>query len=225
MSPLTLLALALAPGIAIVVYIYLKDRHEKEPIGLLVWAFFLGVGSTVLAIVLETMAENFGFQQGGSSLNNFIFAFGIIGFSEELSKLLCVLLFLFPHKEFNEPFDGIVYSVLVSMGFASLENILYVMEGGSGTAIVRMFSAVPAHATFGIIMGYYIGKAKFEHQHKWRFILIGLVGAVIFHGAYDFFLFNQNNTGIVGGAVVSLFVAIYLSRKAIALHLDRSPFR
>ncbi len=224
MSPLTLLALACAPGLALIVYVYLKDEYDREPILLLIWAFVLGVFSTVPAILLESAATGLGFSESSSALMNFFFAFGIVGFSEEVSKLLMILVFIYRNKNFDEPFDGIVYAVMVSMGFATLENILYVWEGGVHVAMVRMFTAVPAHATFAVIMGYYIGIAKFHPREKWRYIFMGLGGAIIFHGAYDFFLFNQINTGIVGGAMLSLVVAIYLSRQAMKLHLARSPF-
>jgi RsiW-degrading membrane proteinase PrsW (M82 family) len=70
---------------------------------------------------------------------------------------------LYNNKNFNEPFDGIVYAVIVSMGFATIENIIYVFQYGFATGILRLFTAVPAHAAFGILMGYFLGKAKFTH--------------------------------------------------------------
>ena len=128
------------------------------------------------------------------------------------------------NKEFNEPFDGIVYAVMVSMGFAATENIFYVLEGGYQTALLRAFTAVPAHATFGILMGYYMGKAKFSNN-KIVLNLTGLLLAIIFHGAYDFFLFIEFIPGIWVGAFVSLFIGIFLSRKAIKRHQNNSHFK
>lgn len=127
-------------------------------------------------------------------------------------------------EAFNEPFDGIVYSVMVSMGFAATENIFYVLEGGYQTALVRAFTAVPAHATFGILMGYYMGKAKFSNN-RIMLNLTGLCLAILFHGAYDFFLFIDFVPGIWIGAFVSLIIGIYLSRKAIKRLQDNSNFR
>jgi RsiW-degrading membrane proteinase PrsW (M82 family) len=83
-----------------------------------------------------------------------------VALSEELSKFLVVRYFCYPQKRFDEPLDGIVYSVMVSMGFATIENVNYVFTHGYSTAFVRMFLSVPAHATFGVVMGYFIGKAK-----------------------------------------------------------------
>jgi len=113
---------------------------------------------------------------------------------------------------------------MVSMGFAFVENIFYVLEGGITVALLRAFTAVPAHATFGIIMGYFIGKAKFDNKpFKWN--LIGLSVAILFHGAYDFFLFINFIPGISIGAFVSLIIGIVLSRKAIKLHQKNSNFK
>jgi len=98
------------------------------------------------------------------------------------------------------------------------------LEGGYQTALLRAFTAVPAHATFGILMGYYMGKAKFS-KNKIALNLTGLLLAVIFHGAYDFFLFIDFVPGIWVGAFVSLFIGIILSRKAINRHQNNSQFK
>ena len=127
-------------------------------------------------------------------------------------------------KAFNEPFDGIVYAVMVSMGFAATENIVYVFESGFETALLRAITAIPAHATFGILMGYFMGKAKFSNN-KIVLNLTGLLLAVIFHGAYDFFLFIDFIPGIWIGAFVSLFIGILLSKKAIKQHQESSHFK
>jgi RsiW-degrading membrane proteinase PrsW (M82 family) len=154
----------------------------------------------------------------------YIQAFAVVALSEEFSKYIIVKYFAQPKKEFNEPFDGITYAVMVSMGFACTENILYVLEGGYETAVLRAFTAVPAHATFGILMGYYMGKAKFSNS-RFKLNMAGLLLAVCFHGAYDFFLFIGFIPGISIGAFLSLIVGIILSRKAIKKHQERSKFK
>lgn len=113
---------------------------------------------------------------------------------------------------------------MVSMGFAATENIMYVIEGGYHVAVLRAFTAVPAHATFGILMGYFMGKAKFA-KHPSKYNLLGLFLAVLFHGAYDFFLFVDFLPGVWVGAFVSLFLGIYLSGKAIKAHQKNSFFK
>lgn len=223
---MTLVLLALAPIAVIILFIYLKDKYEKEPKKLLLIAFILGA---IVSILITTLLYVFfeytvPLTNAKSVLQQFVQAFLVVGFTEELSKYLIVLLFAQRLKEFNEPFDGIVYSVMVSMGFAATENLMYVLESGVNTALLRAFTAVPAHATFGILMGFFMGKAKFSNQ-RMRLNITGLILAIIFHGAYDFFLFIQFIPGIWVGAFISLFIGILLSRKAIIKHQNNSYFK
>lgn len=203
----------------------MKDKYEKEPMRLLVISFLLGA---IVSIIITTLLYSvfnvyIPLLDKLSVWEQFKQAFFVVGFSEELSKYLIVLLFAQPHKEFNEPFDGIVYAVMVSMGFAATENIMYVLQSGPATALVRAFTAIPAHATFGILMGYYMGKAKFA-PNKLYLNLLGLFFAILFHGAYDFFLFIDFVPGIWIGAFISLGIGIFLSTKAIKYHQKNSVF-
>jgi protease PrsW len=220
---LFLLALALAPGVAIGFYIYLSDKHEREPVGLLMLSFFFGILSVFITLLISRIIEYFFTIDTQSVSEQAVHAFLIVALVEEFSKFLFVRGILYNNANFNEPFDGIVYSVMVSMGFATFENILYVVEGGIGTALLRMFTAVPAHATFAILMGFYLGKAKFEHKKSY-YALYALGVATLFHGAYDYCLFISFVPGIVFGALASLVVGIWLSRKAIRIHQFASPF-
>jgi len=223
MSLLALLAIAMAPGVAIGVYIYLKDRHEKEPISLLIKSFFYGVFSIFVTLLISSIISQFVTINELDVSEQAVHAFIIVALVEEFSKFIFVRGILYRNKNFNEPFDGIVYAVIVSMGFATFENIFYVAEGGLSVALTRMFTAVPAHATFGILMGYFLGKAKFEHKKSYyAFHALGI--ATLFHGAYDYFLFISFVPGIWLGAIVSLVLGIYLSRKAIKIHQIASPF-
>jgi RsiW-degrading membrane proteinase PrsW (M82 family) len=218
-----LLALALAPGVAIALYIYLKDKHEREPLGLLLISFFYGVLSIFVTLLvswpLEIITIN---KQDAAEL--FADAFFKVALVEEFSKFIFIRFILFRNKNFNEPFDGIVYAAMVGMGFATLENIVYVYQYGMATGILRMFTAVPAHACFAVLMGYFIGLAKFNKQKNLYFTLLALISATVFHGLYDYFLFITFVPGIWIGAAMSLIVAIILSRKAIKIHQAASPF-
>jgi RsiW-degrading membrane proteinase PrsW (M82 family) len=113
---------------------------------------------------------------------------------------------------------------MVSMGFATIENIFYVLEGGAQLAIMRAITAVPAHATFAIIMGYFLGLAKFTHQHKLLYWILALSCSTFLHGAYDYFLLQNSIPGLWIGAIISLITGIYLSKKAIKIHNQNSPF-
>ncbi|MDZ7650988.1 MAG: PrsW family glutamic-type intramembrane protease [Cytophagales bacterium] len=223
MDILILLALALAPGVAIGVYIYLKDHHEREPVGLLIRSFFFGLLSIFVTLLISQVIGLFVTIDETSLSDQAVSAFLIVALVEEFSKFIFVRGILYNNKHFNEPFDGIVYSVMVGMGFATFENILYVVDGGIGTALLRMLTAVPAHATFAVLMGYYLGKAKFEHKKSY-YALHALGVATLFHGAYDYCLFISFVPGIVFGALISLVVGIWLSKKAIRIHQLASPF-
>lgn len=223
---MTLLLSAIAPVFIIIFYIYLKDKYEKEPKRLILYTFLLGaivsvIITTILYLIFDLflpLPDDFSVQQ------QFIKAFFVVALIEEFSKYVIIRYYAQPKAAFNEPFDGIVYAVMVSLGFALTENIMYVFQGGLEVALLRAFTAVPAHATFGILMGYFMGKAKFNGKRIGD-NLIGLFLAILFHGAYDFFLFIEFIPGIWIGAFVSLIIGIILSVKAIKIHQQNSHFK
>ena len=223
---MTLFLSAIAPVFIIIFYIYLKDKYEKEPKRLMLYSFLLGaivsvVITTILYLIFDIflpLNDNFSVQQ------QFIKAFFVVALIEEFSKYVIIRYYSQPKVAFNEPFDGIVYAVIVSLGFAATENIMYVIQGGYEVALTRAFTAVPAHAMFGILMGYFMGKAKFNGK-RIADNLIGLSLAIIFHGAYDFFLFMEFIPGIWIGAFISLIIGIILSVKAIKIHQHNSHFK
>ncbi|WP_298494857.1 PrsW family glutamic-type intramembrane protease [uncultured Algibacter sp.] len=223
---MNLLVVAFAPVFVIILFIYYKDKYEKEPTRLLFYNFLLGaiVSIIITSILYYAFDIVLPLTNKTSILEQFIKAFFVVGLIEEFSKYIIIRYFAQPNKAFNEPFDGIVYAVMVSMGFAATENIFYVIEGGYTTALARAFTAVPAHATFGILMGYFMGKAKFS-KNRIGLNLFGLLLAITFHGAYDFFLFINFVPGIWVGAFVSLFIGLFLSRRAIIKHQKNSKFK
>ncbi len=224
MDIVTLLAISTAPGACIILYVYIKDKHEKEPIGLLVKSFVFGVIAVLVTLMISFPLEMFVPIDEANLSEQAVHAFVLVALVEEFSKFLFVRGILYNDDHFNEPFDGIVYSVTVSMGFATLENIMYVSQGGYSTAVMRMFTAVPAHGTFAVLMGYFIGRAKFAKSGSY-YSLVGLLAATAFHGAYDYFWFISFVPGIWIGAIASLVVGVWLSKKAIRAHQEASPFR
>jgi len=211
-----LLALAIAPGIAICIYIYFKDKFNKEPLGLLIMSFILGMLSIVPALILELVLGKPFDQLGGQTMAYVaLFAYGVVALSEEGSKLLVVRLYCYPRKAFDDPFDGIIYSVMVGMGFATLENIGYVLQNGYVNGVLRMFLSVPGHATFAVIMGYFVSLAKFDAANRKLYFFLAILCPVIFHGTFDFFLFLKSTLLHISGALASFIIAIILSRKAI----------
>ncbi|MEM6726042.1 MAG: PrsW family glutamic-type intramembrane protease [Bacteroidota bacterium] len=223
---LLLALLAILPGLLISGYIYRMDSYDKEPRRLLLTCFILGIVSTIPAVFIQRYGLSLGLDISEKAWMTAIFAFVLVAGSEELVKFIPLRYYAYPKDTFNEPLDGIVYSVMISMGFATLENILYVMEGGASTALLRMFTAVPAHAAFAIIMGYFVGLAKFsDPQYRTQLLWKGYIGAVILHGCYNFFLFQQNIPVLSLLAFVSLYFGIRYSRKLIIMHRQISPFQ
>ncbi|MBK9466352.1 MAG: PrsW family intramembrane metalloprotease [Chitinophagaceae bacterium] len=228
------IAIALAPGIAICLFIFYKDVYNREPRLNLFVSFFLGCFAILPAIWFE---NEFAYTIDGTITGVAIFSYAIVGFSEEASKFLGLRLYSYNKKSFDEPLDGIVYSVMVSMGFATLENVMYVLnyaQAGRGleVGIQRMFLSVPAHASFAVVMGYFAGKAKFTTGSKSLLLMLtGLLMAIFFHGTYDFFLFlpkyshigkNLSEGLLAGGAIGSYIVCLVLSRKLIRYHRNIS---
>ncbi len=224
MNIIILLALAMAPGIAIGIYIYLKDDHEREPIGLLLTSFLYGALSTLITFAISWPLDFLMSLKDEDVVDQFTNAFFKVALVEEFSKFIFIRFILYSNKNFNEPFDGIVYATMVGMGFATLENILYVFHYGVPTGILRMFTAVPAHACFAVLMGYFLGKAKFTHRKEFYYSVVALLVASAFHGAYDYFWFISFMPGVWVGAIVSLIVAFVLAQRAIRLHQQSSPF-
>lgn len=221
-----LVLLSIAPALLIIIYIYYSDKYDKEPKHLLFICFLLGaIGSILIASVSHLFVSQY-YPEIDKQIIwvQFCKAFIVVALVEEFSKYIFVRYFAQRHKEFDEPYDGIMYAVMVSMGFAVTENLAYAFQGGVEVALYRAFTAVPAHATFGIIMGYYMGKAKFS-RYRVKFNLLGLALATCFHGIYDFFLFINYIPGISIGAFVSLAVGLLLSQKAIRLHQQNSNFK
>ncbi len=225
--PYLLIAFAILPGLVISYWIYRQDRYEKEPFNVLFKAFVAGCASTIPAMMLQLQFREW--ENENSLIDTAVFAFVIIGITEELSKFIMLRFFIYPNDEFNEPMDGIVYTVMVGMGFATVENLMYIFdtegEGGINTAIGRAFTAVPAHAAFAILMGAYLGLAKFVPERRNTYMFTGLILAIFFHGLYDFFLLQKVYQGLGVLAIGALVWGISASRQLIRFGQELSPFK
>lgn len=192
-----LLLLASAPVLIILFYIYFRDKYEKEPILLLLFALTAGALIIPPAIILERLMMSFG-------SGPFYTAFFSAGLIEELLKFIIVLSLFYWRKAFNEKFDGIVYAVFVSLGFAWVENILYVQNESIG--YFRAVTAVPGHAIWGIAMGYHLGLAKFLPLRKIYHLWMAFFIPFLMHGLYDYFVM----TGTVWGFLLFVPFVVYL---------------
>jgi RsiW-degrading membrane proteinase PrsW (M82 family) len=187
MQTILLLAAALLPAVLLWLYIWRKDP-QKEPTRLLVKAVWYGIGICVPVALLEAGLQEILLGGEPTTLaGTTIMAFGVAALPEELFKLFALWLILRRNPFFDEHFDGIVYAVSVGLGFAAMENIGYLIEGGDewiGTAIARALLAVPGHYAFAVLMGYYYSIYHFV-DHSLRTKICILLVPVVAHGIYD----------------------------------------
>ena len=202
-----LLIAALAPILIFAIYFYYRDKYEKEPIILLLKTLLLGVFISLPVILLEKYLENFISIAGDDSYMKAGFsAFIVASFSEELFKLIAVYWLIWKNPNFNELFDGIVYCVFVSLGFAGIENVIYVFSGGTSVALLRAFTAVPAHTLFGVAMGYNFGLAKFNKNKRSFYLIFSFIVPFILHGIYDFILMSNDGLLLLGFIPFMIFL-------------------
>ena len=187
-----LVFLALAPVIYLLYEIYKADRL-KEPTGLLIKLFIGGLLSVIPAVFLELMLDEpikSMFNYNPSVMYYIVEAFVGVALIEEGCKYIFLRLFSWNNPNFDDTFDGIIYAVFVSLGFAALENILYVIQGGITVAVSRALLSIPGHMCFSIVMGFYYSRAKRcavrgDGAGVTSYTLKGLFGATFCHGFYD----------------------------------------
>jgi protease PrsW len=176
---------AVVPSLLLVFYFVRRDLFP-EPARVIWGTFGLGIatipGVLLVAVPIGALLEGIPDPLVAGLLAAFLTA----AVPEELFKFIVVRGFAARHAAFDEPMDGVVYGAVASLGFATLENILYVASGGFGVAALRAFTAVPAHAFMGAIMGYYVGRAKFHPDEKVRATVLAYFVPMVLHGLYDF---------------------------------------
>lgn len=183
---------AVLPAIILLRYIYKHDTIEKEPAGLMILLILMGVAAALCASVLEVIGQSVLniVAVPGTRLHTVLLAFLVVAAVEEGTKFWLMKRRTWNHPAFNYRFDGIVYAVTVSLGFAAYENIQYVLHYGLSVALPRALLAVPGHMSFAVCMGIYYGRAKVcerwgdvkeAKKHLWT----GYLFSVFLHGFYD----------------------------------------
>ena len=209
-----LIAAAVLPAVVLLIYVYRHDRIEKEPRNLLLSLLLWGIVATFLAVLTESVgAVALAYLLPGGDSNPaypFWMFFVVVALSEEGFKYLILKWRTWRSPQFNCRFDGVVYAVFVSLGFALWENIGYVLMYGLGAALMRAITAVPGHASFGVFMGACYGFArKAENCGRrgasriWRLLAVLLPTAI--HGCYDYIAVNESADV---SATFTVFVAI-----------------
>ena len=230
---LAALIVPMIPGVIWLWIIYRTDWYEPEPKRLVLATFALGILAIVPAFAGERLAGMvypfLGYIERAAATGitapvpMAIGCFLVIGPCEEISKFLAVRLFVYRNKEFNEPLDGIIYAAAAALGFASLENVLYVFDWHThhvqwGALGVRSLLALPGHVIFATTWGYALGRQKFDPSYRvWP--MVGL--AALLHGLYDFLLMNRPTQPLIL-LYMSLMVPIIV--RQIRLLRSESPF-
>lgn len=217
MSPFLLLA-ALVPAAFLMVQVYRLDRIEKEPAGLLLKLALFGALSGLAAGAIEgALTRVLDVTLGGGMLRLVLENFLAVALVEEACKRWVVLKFAWRHPAFDYRFDAVVYCVFSALGFAALENILYVAEYGFAVAVSRALLSVPGHCFFAVYMGIYLGQAKMAERAMQRYYIelpdespgqylrASLLVPALLHGFWDFSL------SVGGGLMTVLFYLFVLA--------------
>ena len=214
-----LIAAAVIPAIVLLSYVYRADRLEPEPPGLLWSLVWQGIVATALAMFTERLGMTLlgRWCPADSPLYNVLLYFVVVAVSEEGFKYLLLRRRTWNSPAFNCQFDGVVYAVFVSLGFALWENIDYVVMYGFGTALLRAVTAVPGHACFGVFMGAFYGLARryenYGEAGRSRLCrVLAVLVPVLLHGGYDFIASTESGDGtwIFVVFVLLLFAAAFL---------------
>lgn len=198
------------PAILLVVYIYIKDKYQREPVSQIIRGFAFGIVSGIIALLLEIVIQwIIGVMPEGWQ-GALIEAFVVAAIPEEAAKLLMLYLLLRSNPAFDERFDGIVYAVCVSMGFAAAENVAYLIahQVWIPVAITRAIFAVPGHFLFAVAMGYFYSKLFFDDSSLKTALAVYLV-PVLLHGTYDALLMTANAEPGWSTTVVILFYIFF----------------
>lgn len=217
----SVLTAAIAPGVSLLIYFYLRDKYDAEPIHMVVRMFVLGILIVIPIMVIQRGLELW--TGNDVVVFSFIQSAGV----EEFMKWFVLYHVIFNHTEFDEPYDGIVYAAAIALGFATLENVLYAIYAPStmGTLLMRALLPVSGHALFGIMMGYYLGKAKFAAERESRFFLaLSFVLPLFLHGIYDWILISIKTHYL--WYIIPFMLGLWIwALVKMNLATARSPFR
>jgi len=185
-----LIALSFAPGGFLLWFFLRLDRVRPSPRRLVALSFFLGMLATIPAGIINTLALPDDLLTDSATLTSF--AGGmllVVGPVEETSKFLAVRLGALRSAYFQEPVDALVYSTAAALGFASLENLLYVVQFGPGVMVVRAPLSTVAHLVFASLWGYGLGRQQAGANNSW-FVFATLVAGALLHAAFNITAFS-----------------------------------
>ncbi|MBU2650845.1 MAG: PrsW family intramembrane metalloprotease [Bacteroidetes bacterium] len=195
MSLLYYLSLPISPIVAIIILFYLKKYYDKDQYRILINAFFLGIISVIIPLVFNFWMDSLGYSNLKNLKRMLFYSFVITGFLSELGKFLILRFYVYPRERFDGPSDGIIFSIAIGLGYASIANILYIFgiidTGSTNPILAHAYTAAPASIFFAITMGFFMGMAKLGHN-TFLNSSAALLTTAFFHGLYDFCLITRD---------------------------------
>jgi protease PrsW len=214
------LSFIVPPLLALLIYFYLIYKFRKNPYPLLFQSFIWGAFSIVLVLTVQYLANYFGLDKLVNLRRILFYALVVVAFFSEFGKFFLLRVFLYNKDSFRTPVDGIIYSVMIALGFATMNNVFYFVDlPHLEVNATNALSAGPANLIFGVLMGFFLGMGRLRHI---RFIdaMTGLMAAVLFHALYSFCLMTKDNRLLLAFFAGSLIIAVSLCIAAIRLHED-----
>jgi len=212
-SILNTLSLILSPTIAIYLMVKFRTKLNSRDSTILVVSFIISMITVIPALVIKYTASELGYDGATNSL------FGRIGYSaftafiEELNKYIVIIAYAYRRKEFDEPLAGIMVTVLIGLGFVTIDNAWHILDADKYSDTWRILASIPMSMAVAVIMGFYAGMSKYgldsDDLSSFGLRIRGLVTATIFHGFYNFFLFMEEYRSLTVLIVIVLLVVVF----------------
>lgn len=195
MRPFAYITLAFAPLLAIAMYFYFTNRYNRDYGRLLVISFFTGAMGIAILFLAETLSAWLGLNDIRGLKRTVFFSFITFALSSEIGKFILYRYYIIPHRIIDRPIHGIIFSIMTSLGFSTLSLALFMLDpfGLQRYFPYTLFAfvVVPANIMFAVIMGFFVGMAKFM-KARFFFSLMGMLGAAFFHGIFAFCLITND---------------------------------
>lgn len=195
MRPLAYITLSFAPIIAIAMLIYFGQRYNKSYSRLLIQAFLCGAAGVTVLLAAESLSSLLGLNDIRSLKRTLFFSFVTFALSSEIGKFILYRYYIIPKKQIDRPIHGITFSIMTALGFSTFSLIIFMVDPfgiqASFPYTLYTFVMVPANIMFSVIMGFFVGMAKFM-KARFVFSLTGLLGAAFFHGIFTFCLLTND---------------------------------
>ncbi|MCX6251426.1 MAG: PrsW family glutamic-type intramembrane protease [Bacteroidetes bacterium] len=217
MKPITYITLFFAPAMAAILYFYLNNKNTGKFGSLLVKSYFAGFAGALILVVALTISGWIGLNDLTSLKRTLFYTFITVGFSSELGKYLLFRYYIIPHREIDRPLNAITYSVMITLGFATITLLFYFLNFFKLQSVypstMYPFIYIPANLIFAVIMGFFVGFSRFLSM-TYLYSIIGLFGAAFFHGIFKFCLVTHDFKLLTLFAFGSCLIVLVLIVKA-----------